>query len=176
MTNESDITSIRIPKSVKHELSKVALDKESYHITIQRLIKENHQLRKTNERCDDLINLYKEMNMGLDELSTFAKKVCAEYLNNPDYCPTLFSYKEINKIVFSENSFEDKIERLKEIFNSNGDAFMCALDYCALHQLNEDINLFNVFLREMYKNNPYDENNYYEWESWNNRFSKQYKI
>ena len=50
MTKESDITSIRIPKSVKLELGKVALDKESYHITIQRLIKENQQLKKSNER------------------------------------------------------------------------------------------------------------------------------
>lgn len=60
MAKESDITSIRIPKSVKYELKKVALEKEPFHVTIQRLIQENKCLKKSNERADELIKLYKE--------------------------------------------------------------------------------------------------------------------
>lgn len=60
MAKESDITSIRIPKSVKDELKDVAIEKEPYHVTIQRLIQENHYLKQSNERADELIALYKE--------------------------------------------------------------------------------------------------------------------
>lgn len=175
MTKENDITSIRIPKSVKLELGKVALDKESYHITIQRLIKENQQLKKANERCDELIELYKGMNNGFDEISAFSKRVCEDYLNN-SYCLTLSSYKEINKITSSENTFEDKIVRLRDALDSDGDdgdAFMCALDYYALSSSKDEIKLFNAFLRQMHENNPYDKKDY-EWIKWNNRFNKQY--
>lgn len=181
MTKENDITSIRIPKSVKLELGNVALDKESYHITIQRLIKENQQLKKANERCDELIELYKGINNGFDKISAFSKRVCEDYLND-SHCLTLSSYKEINKIISSENTFENKIVRLKDALNSDGDdgdAFMCALDYYALYSSKDEIKLFNAFLRKMHKNNPYDEmdiNTHYEWIKWNDRFNKQYQF
>lgn len=181
MTKENDITSIRIPKSVKLELGKVALDKESYHITIQRLIKENHQLNKSNERSDELIEIYKGINNGFDKVSAFAKRVCEEYLMDSN-CPTLFSYKEINKIISSENTIEDKLIRLKKALNSDGDdgdAFMCALDYYALYSSKDDIKLFNAFLTQMYENNPYDKmdmNTHYEWIKWNDRFNRQYQF
>lgn len=60
MANEDEITSIRIPKSVKAELQSMALDKEPMHLTIQRLIQENRYLKQSNERADELIALYKE--------------------------------------------------------------------------------------------------------------------
>lgn len=65
MAKESEITSIRIPKSVKDELDKVALEKESYHVTIQRLIRENKHLKKENERYDVL---FKTMMDKIDEI------------------------------------------------------------------------------------------------------------
>ena len=181
MTKENDITSIRIPKSVKLELGKVALDKESYHITIQRLIKENQQLKKANERCDELIELYKGINNGFDKVSDFAKRTCEEYLMDLN-CPTLSSYKEINIIVSSGNTSEYKIGKLKEAVDSegeDGDAFICALDYYALHSSKDNIKLFNAFFTQMYENNPYDKtdmNTHYEWVKWNDRFNKQYKF
>jgi len=58
MTN--DITSIRITKTVKHELQEVALDKEPMHLTIHRLIHENKQLKKINEKNEELLKFYKE--------------------------------------------------------------------------------------------------------------------
>ena len=60
MAKENDVTSIRIPKSVKAELQSVALEKEPMHLTIQRLIQENKQLKKSNERADELIAIYKQ--------------------------------------------------------------------------------------------------------------------
>lgn len=56
----SDITSIRVPKSVKDELKKVALDKEPMHLTIQRLIKENFELRMVNNMLQSNINLMEQ--------------------------------------------------------------------------------------------------------------------
>ena len=41
------ITTIRIPKSVKAELDGVAYEKEPYHATISRLIKENQLIIDT---------------------------------------------------------------------------------------------------------------------------------
>ena len=56
----SEITSIRITKTVKQELKEVALDKEPIHLTIQRLINENQQLKKINEKNEELLKLYKD--------------------------------------------------------------------------------------------------------------------
>ena len=53
----SDITSIRITKILKQELQEVALDKEPMHLTIQRLINENQQLRKINEKNLELLKI-----------------------------------------------------------------------------------------------------------------------
>jgi len=181
MTKENDITSIRVPKSVKEELGKVALAKESYHVTIQRLIQENQQLKKANERSDELISLYKEMNIGSYDSSSFAKKVCEEYLSNPKHCPTLESYKQINTIIFSAIPSEEKIKGLELSYNNDwneGDNFICALDYYVLNTTKNNIELFNAFLSKMQENNPYDEldkTTHFKWIKWNNRFSKRYE-
>ena len=47
MAKETDITTIRIPKSVKDALSDVATEREPYHATISRLINENKQLKQS---------------------------------------------------------------------------------------------------------------------------------
>lgn len=60
MAKESDITSIRIPKSVKAELKKVALEKEPMHVTIQRLIRENADLRMANNMLQNNINFMEQ--------------------------------------------------------------------------------------------------------------------
>ncbi len=60
LAKESEITTIRVPKSVKDELDDVSLEKESYHVTIQRLIRENKQLKQTNERYNSLIKIITE--------------------------------------------------------------------------------------------------------------------
>ena len=60
MAKETDITTIRIPRSVKAELDKVALPKESYHVTISRLIKENTELRMVNNMLQSNINLMEQ--------------------------------------------------------------------------------------------------------------------
>lgn len=64
MVKENSITTIRIPKSVKDELDKVSTEKEPYHATISRLISENKQLKKANERNDEL----NEMKLRIEKL------------------------------------------------------------------------------------------------------------
>ena len=63
MVKENNITSIRIPNNVKEKLDNIALEKESYHLTIQRLILENMRLKEDKElltrlllKDDDLAN------------------------------------------------------------------------------------------------------------------------
>lgn len=65
MAKENDMASIRVPKSVKDGLKKIALEKESYHVTIQRLIRENKHLKKENKRYDVL---FKTMLDKIDEI------------------------------------------------------------------------------------------------------------
>ena len=60
MAKESDITTIRIPKSVKDELKKLALEKEPMHVTIQRLIKENFELKTVNNMLQSNIKLMEQ--------------------------------------------------------------------------------------------------------------------
>lgn len=60
MAKETDITSIRVPKSVKDELKEVALEKEPIHVTIQRLIKENTALRIANNMLQSNIEMMEQ--------------------------------------------------------------------------------------------------------------------
>lgn len=55
MAKETDITSIRVPKSVKEALKEVALEKEPMHVTIQRLIRENKDFRMANQMLENNI-------------------------------------------------------------------------------------------------------------------------
>lgn len=57
MAKESDMASIRVPKSVKDGLKKIALEKEPYHATIQRLIRENADLRIANNMLQNNIEM-----------------------------------------------------------------------------------------------------------------------
>lgn len=59
MVTGNEITSMRIPKSVKAELKKMALEREPMHVTIQRLIKENLELKKMNDLLQTNIELMK---------------------------------------------------------------------------------------------------------------------
>ena len=56
----SDITSIRITKTAKQELQDMALEKEPMHLTIQRLIIENRQLKQMNQKNEELLEFYKD--------------------------------------------------------------------------------------------------------------------
>lgn len=60
MPKENEITTIRIPKCVKDELKKLALEKEPMHVTIQRLIKENFELKTTNNMLQSNIKLMEQ--------------------------------------------------------------------------------------------------------------------
>lgn len=55
MVKENNITSIRIPNNVKEKLDNIALEKESYHLTIQRLILENMRLKEDKELLTRLL-------------------------------------------------------------------------------------------------------------------------
>lgn len=78
MAKESDISSIRIPKSVKDELKDVALEKEPMHLTIQRLIRENKHLKKENDIYD---RLFKTMLNKMDEIENASESEQKEWFD-----------------------------------------------------------------------------------------------
>lgn len=81
MAKESDITSIRIPKSVKDALKDVATEKEPYHATISRLISENQQLKQVNENYVKMINMYqkKTIELTMDKVVDFCNSGSDEF-------------------------------------------------------------------------------------------------
>lgn len=83
MAKENDITSIRVPKTVKDELKKVALEKEPYHATIQRLIRENTDLRISNNMLQNNIKFMereKKMKMIVDDINRLDKDYKTAYM------------------------------------------------------------------------------------------------
>ena len=75
MVKETNISSIRVPKSVKDKLDSVALEKEPYHATIQRLIRENEFLTK-------IVRLHEEKENRL-HLPLFERNYEWDYNYNP---------------------------------------------------------------------------------------------
>ena len=53
MVNET--TTIKVSQSVKQQLDKYRFEKEAYNTVIQRLIKENEELRKDKERLFTIV-------------------------------------------------------------------------------------------------------------------------
>lgn len=49
------MTTIKVSQSVKSQLNDLRFEKEAYNTVIQRLIKENEQLRKDKERLFNII-------------------------------------------------------------------------------------------------------------------------
>ena len=177
MAKESDITTIRIPKSVKDELNGVATEKEPYHATISRLISENQQLKQVNERNDELLNLYRDKQKHTYNGNHFADKVIEDFIYADSTC-TLELYKSIDEIYFSDKSIDEKVISLEDVFKSDGTydgvdsldtcSFMLALDYISI---SGDAELFDAFFKHMFENNPYTfEDNPREYNIWYKEF------
>lgn len=97
MAKESDITTIRIPKSVKDELKDVANDKEPYHATISRLIKENTELKMVNNMLQSNIDLMEQQKAR----EQFTNKL--NELDKENQMAYLIIYKVVSDIVPSED-------------------------------------------------------------------------
>ncbi len=82
MAKETEITTIRIPKSVKDALSDVATEREPYHATISRLISENKQLKQINDNYAEMIEMYKQQERVAftDKINEYFKKGSDETL------------------------------------------------------------------------------------------------
>lgn len=50
-----ETTTIKVSQSVKQQLDKYRFEKEAYNTVIQRLIKENEELRKDKERLFTIV-------------------------------------------------------------------------------------------------------------------------
>lgn len=154
-----DITSIRITKTVKKELQEVALDKEPMHLTIHRLINENRQLKKMNEKNEELLELYNEKYKGYYPMMQFTNKVIDEYLENNSNI-TLKTYGDIVKIIYNDKPFDKKIENLIDVFESdcgyefdkNNSSFIFALNYRKSLNLKHETELINAFKSYVDKN------------------------
>lgn len=122
MAKETDITSIRVPKSVKEALKEVALEKEPMHLTIQRIIKENENLEKANAKNDELIEQYRfrnsYINKQMDNL-----RIKSEFLdgimeyNYGTYNDYLNCYNRLNNVLCDDLSEDEMFNQLKDAYN-----------------------------------------------------------
>ena len=49
------MTIIKVSKDLKNELDTIKFDKEPYHVAIQRLLKENKELKEQNDKLYDIL-------------------------------------------------------------------------------------------------------------------------
>lgn len=49
------MTTIKVSKDLKNELDSIKFDKEPYHVAIQRLLKENKELKEQNDKLYDIL-------------------------------------------------------------------------------------------------------------------------
>ena len=186
MAKESDITTIRIPKSVKDELNGVATEKEPYHATISRLISENKQLKKTNKYNEDYIEILRDRTKDAQHFFVgleFLRKTTYYYEMDSNYCYPLMEWQSIHDVLYDSNKTNDeKIIGLKDAFESCSDVdlFFDALGYIAsefsFHNQNSTgLEIINDFMEYMLENNPYDEKtNADEHNNWYDLFSMNY--
>lgn len=119
MANNSEITTIRIPRSLKDELKDMALPKEPMHLTIQRLIGENKQLKKADERNDALIEMYKFRTSQIGDLSVQARFLNGVIENDFDnYNSFLDAYRRLNNALLDFDASEDeRYQQLKDAYD-----------------------------------------------------------
>lgn len=118
MAKEKDITTIRIPISVKAELDGVANDKEPYHATIQRLISENKQLKKADERNDALMEMYKFQMHDLRIKADFLDGVMEHDYEDDVYNYYLKAYRRLDSALFCgfDASEDERYTQLKDAY------------------------------------------------------------
>lgn len=176
----SGVTSFRLPTNVRDELKSVALPKEPMHLTIQRLISENQQLKQANERNDELLNLYRDKQKYAYHGNDFADKVIEDFIYG-ESTYTLELYKSIDRIYFSDKSIDEKVESLEDVFKSDETydgvdsidtcSFMIALDYIRTTSGAAGTELFDAFFKHMFDSNPYTfEDNPREHNIWYKQF------
>ena len=178
MVKDNNVTSIRIPRSVKDALNDVATEKEPYHATISRLISENQQLKKQNKHNEDYIEMLRDRTRDAEHFFVgleFLRKTTYYYEMDSNYCYPLIEWKSIHDVLYNfEKSNDEKIAGLKDAFESSNDTdlFFDALSYIAsefsFHNQNSSgLKVINDFMEYMLENNPYDEktdaDEYYNW-------------
>lgn len=139
MASEST-TSIRISKAVRDEIKEVALPKESIQLTIQRLIAENKQLKKADERNDELIKMYRFRTAQMDVLnikSEFLDCVMDNHFGTYNHC--IDSFNRLSEIILSETP--DYAE-LKDAF-----------EVCASELGNDELRVVFNYLKVCYAEN-----------------------
>lgn len=119
MANNSEITTIRIPRSLKDELKDMALPKEPMHLTIQRLISENQQLKKADERNDALIEMYKFRTSQIGDLNVKSQFLNGVLENDFDnYNSFLDAYRRLSGVLLDVDAPKDELyQQLKDAYD-----------------------------------------------------------
>ena len=146
LPKENEITTIRVPKSVKDALNDMATEKEPYHATISRLINENKQFKKTNKQNEDYIEMLKDQTKDSQHFLNglqFLRTVTYWYEMDSNHCYPLIEWKSIHDALYhSDKTNDEKIVALKDAFESTNDdeIFFDALSYvaseCSFHNPN----------------------------------------
>ena len=135
MAKEDNITTIRVPKSVKDELQKVALPKESMHLTIQRILNEKQQLVSINEKNEDIIRLYKEKE--LESINDALKGMLLDtiLLKRDLANPIMEAYDGLKKDVEDGIDSQISINHYMELLHENKTVLCLILDVLAMHDV-----------------------------------------
>ena len=122
MTKEKEITTIRIPKSLKDELKEMAFDNEPYHATIKRILNENENLKELNENKDKQIAMQEnirrnEFNYKLENFTNKNNDNFTAYFVIMKIATDLVPSEEERTFKLVENAFIQKLvyEGKKEI-------------------------------------------------------------
>lgn len=118
LPKENEITSIRISKKIKDELKEVSLPQEPMGLTIQRLINENEDLKKSNERNDELLEFYKFKTSNMDALSVKSEFLDAILENDfGTYNYYLNCYNRLNDVLCDDLSEDEMFNQLKDAYD-----------------------------------------------------------
>lgn len=171
MANENEITTIRIPKSLKNDLKEMAFDNEPYHITIKRILNENENLKELNENKDKQIAM--QENIRRNEFNYKLENFCNENNDNStayfvimkiatDLVPT----EEERVIKLAENGFIQKLvyEGKKEIVFEASELVkeQIKLGNSKFFNQTEIIDRFLFILKGQIKDGVYDKGGDYE--------------
>lgn len=120
------LKNVKVTEDVKKQLDDIAIEKETYNVTIQRLINENKQLKKNEEKTDTLLEFYEMKTRDMSQLYPANNMLELVIETNGYYTnthnPALNYLEQINRVLLNQDlTSEEMYDELKEDIEINED-------------------------------------------------------
>lgn len=120
------LKNVKVTEDVKKQLDDMAIEKETYNVTIQRLINENKQLKKNEEKTDTLLEFYEMKTRDMSQLYPANNMLELVIETNGYYTnthnPALNYLEQINRVLLNQDlTSEEMYDELKEDIEINED-------------------------------------------------------